>query len=251
MNKILFNPILILSLCLTPTAYAKPVNLTCAKNAVIAYYNDLAADSAYVQDVDVVIQDAEKYLDTRVAENNRSAHPAKLALVLDIDDTSLSNYPAIKADDFSNAAALIDARYHAATAPAVAPVMRLYKEAVDKGVYVIFISARKPLTGKPFEDLRPYTITNLSNAGYTGWTALYIPNQDEVSEPSASYKTKIRKMLSEEQGYDIILNVGDQDSDLAGGYADHTDEVPNALYSTSSTPCGSQRVCEGAAHAPA
>jgi acid phosphatase len=32
------------------------------------------------------------------------------------------------------------------------------------------------------------------------------------------------------QGYTIILNMGDQESDLAGGYAEKTFKLPNPVY---------------------
>lgn len=234
--------ILFLGINLTGITYAQPLNLSCEKRQLIDYYHDLSADSGYIKDVNTVITDAEQYLNSRVAENNSAAQPAKLAIVLDIDDTSLSNYPSIKTDDFSNAPALIDARYRAANAPAIAPVMRLFNEAVAKNIAVFFITVRRPLDTTPSEDLRPYTIQNLQKAGYVGWTELYLPQGDDLKLSTADYKTKTRKMITD-AGYDIILNVGDQDSDLVGGYADHTDKVPNYLYSTSPTPCDAKGIC--------
>lgn len=233
---------LLLFICLgfINVVYANPANLSCAKNQIIAYYNDLAPDSNYIKDINTIVKHAEHYMDLRIAENNHARNPAKLAIVFDIDDTSVSHYLEIKKDDFSNTNALIDGRYLSATAPAIAPIKRLYNEAVAKSISVFFISVRKPLVAG--EALRPYTIQNLQNAGYAGWTELYLPTGDDLTLPSATYKTKIRKMLTE-QGYDIILNLGDQDSDLVGGYADHTAKLPNYLYSTSPTPCDAGKVC--------
>ena len=33
-----------------------------------------------------------------------------------------------------------------------------------------------------------------------------------------------------ERGYTIIFSMGDQDSDLAGGYAERTFKLPNPVY---------------------
>jgi predicted secreted acid phosphatase len=240
--RIIFILILLFNISFTKAAYATPINFACAKNQIINYYNNLTPDSDYLKDVNTVIKQAERYLNKRVAENNRSRHPAKLAMVLDIDDTSVSNFPGIKEDDFSNSLSAIDTRYKAANAPAITPVLRLYNQAIAKSITVFFISVRRPLATTPNEDLRPYTIQNLQNAGYAGWTELYLPQGDDLALTSAEYKTKIRKLLTE-AGYDIILNIGDQETDLIGGYADQTEKLPNYLYSTSANPCDSVKAC--------
>lgn len=202
-------------------SYAKPpVNLTCAKQAIIQYYNS----DNYLKDVNEVVADAEKYLKTRVQENQLAAHPQKLAMILDIDDTSLSNFVYKKKYDFSNLPDTIDESYRDANAPAIEPTLRLYNEAIQSGVAIFFVSFRP-------DEMRSYTITNLQKAGYYGWSNLYLPNSDEIKSPSQVFKTAVRKMITE-QGYDIILNLGDQDSDLEGGYAEHTDKIPNPLYTS-------------------
>ena len=43
------------------------------------------------------------------------------------------------------------------------------------------------------------------------------------------YKSNARKDITS-QGYDIIVNIGDQQSDLAGGYAEKTFKMPNPFY---------------------
>lgn len=227
---------LFLSVYVINPSYAKPINLTCAKRALIEYYHDLSPDSEYIKDVSQVVKEAESYLNSRVIKNESDGDPEKLAMVLDIDDTSLTNFPANKEEGFGDSPAMIDARYHAANAPAIAPVMRLYQEALRKNVSVFFITARKPLETKPTEDLRPYTITNLQKVGYSGWAGLYLPQGEDLKLSSANYKTKIRKMLTE-NGYTIILNLGDQDSDLMGGYAERGYKIPNPIYSTALNPC--------------
>src|SRR5437016_2799994 len=125
---------------LISNAFARPINLNCEKQAIIMYYDDLSVNSPYLKEVDEVVKDAERYLEKRLAENRSSRQPAKLAIVLDVDETSLSNYPAIKGDDFSNLKELVNAHYHSASAPAIGPVLRLYNEALSKGVAVFFIT---------------------------------------------------------------------------------------------------------------
>jgi len=43
------------------------------------------------------------------------------------------------------------------------------------------------------------------------------------------FKAPERRKIAE-QGYAIILNVGDQESDFKGGYAERTFKLPNPVY---------------------
>lgn len=201
-------------------AYAQvPTNLTYVKQAIIQYYDS----GEYDKDVTIEINNAEKYLDKRIKENNTSSSPQKLAMVLDIDDTSLTNYIGNKKRDFSGLPQLVDQSYQDANAPAIQPVLHLYNQAIKNNVSVFFISFRP-------EKFRSYTVANLKKAGYDGWSALYLPNFKQVKLPPKVYKTAIRQKLTQ-QGYAIILNLGDQDSDLQGGYAEYSVKIPNPLYS--------------------
>ena len=46
---------------------------------------------------------------------------------------------------------------------------------------------------------------------------------------AADFKAPHRAAI-EKQGYKIILNIGDQPSDLAGGYSEKTVLLPNPYY---------------------
>ena len=50
-----------------------------------------------------------------------------------------------------------------------------------------------------------------------------------VSCPTIQYKSGTRAYI-ESQGYDIVADVGDQFSDLEGGFADKTFKMPNPNY---------------------
>jgi hypothetical protein len=43
------------------------------------------------------------------------------------------------------------------------------------------------------------------------------------------FKTEVRRKLTA-QGYIIVVNIGDQYSDLNGGYAERTYKLPNPFY---------------------
>jgi len=158
--------------------------------------------------------------------------PNKPAIVLDIDETSLSNWPAIKVDDFayissdscdlSKGPCGWNAWMQMAQDKPIAPTLDLYREARKENLAIFFITGRH-------EDSRDATARNLRAAGYDSWNEL-IMEPDGASPPSAScYKAAERKRITDE-GYTIVLNMGDQESDLMGGYAQRTFKLPNPFY---------------------
>jgi predicted secreted acid phosphatase len=89
-------------------------------------------------------------------------------------------------------------------------------------VAVFFITGRR-------EKERPATIKNLKAAGYDGWAGLVFRPDAAFNMTTADYKSGERAKIVE-QGYTIIANVGDQQSDLAGGYAERAYKLPNPFY---------------------
>ena len=143
----------------------------------------------------------------------------KPALVLDIDETSLSNYSYLEASDFKNATPSLAVAAVTATSPAIAPTLKLFNLAKRKHVGVFFI------TGRP-EAIRSQTESNLTGAGYSGWKQLVMnPGGTTV----IAYKSGARAKI-EGQGYRVLVNVGDQQSDLAGGHAVRAFKLPNPFY---------------------
>src|SRR5215217_1660132 len=100
---------------------------------------------------------AKAYIEKRTHGQHRAKKPA---LVLDIDETSLDNYPCLNANGaipyspgpYANCVVKYDA-------PAIKPVRSLFKLALRRHVHVFFI------TGRP-EGVREGTLDNLGAAGY-------------------------------------------------------------------------------------
>src|SRR5262249_31164694 len=107
------------------------------------------------------------------------------------------------------------------TADALLPTLDLFNAAKAKGVAVFFISTRR-------EDQRAATVNNLKTAGYAGWADLLLKQPDDKPS-SKEFKTARRKEI-ENAGFTIIVNVGDQYSDLRGGHAERVFKVPNPFY---------------------
>ena len=153
-------------------------------------------------------------------KTHKKPRPKKPAIVLDIDDTSLSLYECADAKDFEGAALCAVEP----DLPAIPQVRSLYKYAQSQKVAVFFI------TGRP-EGLRDLTVTGLRSAGYTGKLRLTLQPNDYDKASKVPYKSGARRKISKD-GYRILANLGDQRSDLKGGYSLKTYKLPNPMYFT-------------------
>ena len=86
------------------------------------------------------------------------------------------------------------------------------------------------ITGRP-EGLRALTVTALRNAGYTGKLDLDLKPHELHEDSVVAYKSGARKAI-ERKGYRILANLGDQQSDLKGGYSLKRYKLPNPMYFT-------------------
>jgi predicted secreted acid phosphatase len=206
-----------------PVSVTQPANVGEAKTAANAYHES----GAYARDLALVASAAAEWTVGRAPE---ATHPA---LVLDIDETSLTNWEVIKADDFGRiiggpCVALPEgpcgwaAWDLLARAPAIGPTLSLFQQARVRGVTVFFI------TGRP-ESQRAATERNLQNAGYHGYAALYMTPAGSRYRSAADFKAPVRAAI-EAAGYTIVANIGDQPSDLAGGHADRAFLLTNPFY---------------------
>ena len=179
----------------------------------------------YEADIAAVAEKARTYLEPRAHRGG------KLAIVVDLDETALSNLPSLRANDYGFIGAGpcdlprgpcgLAAWIMMAKAEPIKPVLALAELARQRGVAVFF------LTGRP-ERMRAATEANLRAAGYA-WTGLILRPVDLTTRSAAEFKAPERKKI-EEQGYTIIVNVGDQASDLDGGFAEKTYKLPNPFY---------------------
>ena len=150
-------------------------------------------------DVTAVTDPALAYVQQRIAE---ASSTSDLAIVLDIDNTSLASY-------------FYPTSY---PTPADPPVLALAQYAASKGVKIFFVSARPDVI-----DL--ITKYNLTAVGYPV-DGLYSRNPIQLFESVQTFKTAEREEL-ESKGYDIIANIGNNWTDLNGGYADSTWKLPD------------------------
>lgn len=209
---------LALAFTVGPAWAVEPPNLYPHKLQLKAYIDS----GGYAKDVAAVALSANKYLVKRIA---RGAKPGKkLAIVFDIDETTLTNLPHILANDYGYVPKIWDGWVAEGRAHAIIPVQTIYDAAVRGKIDVFFITGRK-------ESDRPGTEKNLREVGYETWTRIYYKPVSDVTLTTTGFKTDTRRKLTQE-GYVIIANIGDQNSDLVGGYAERTYKLPNPFYLT-------------------
>ncbi len=190
---------------------APQINLSVLKSQCVRYHDS----GQYMRDIAAVDQQAAAYLEAHHAMK-------KPAIVLDIDETSISNWKVMRAYDFGYNAQVWDRYFATHAAEPIPPTLKLYNEARRLHVAVFFVTGRSAA-------LRQATIHDLKTAGYSGWSGLYFAPQNYHKPTLAIFKTQARKEIAA-KGWHIVLNIGDQKSDLAGGYADRGFKLPNPMY---------------------
>ncbi|MFI6005976.1 HAD family acid phosphatase [Streptomyces sp. NPDC051366] len=152
------------------------------------------------RDVAAVMATARPYVEQRIA---RSPAGEKPAIVLDIDNSSLET-------DFH--------WFWTFPTPAISEVRDLTRYANERGVAIIFVTARPGI-------IHSLTEHNLKAVGYPV-SDLYVRDLPDLFSEVSAYKTAKRAEI-EARGYTIIANIGNNHSDLVGGHAERTFKLPD------------------------
>jgi predicted secreted acid phosphatase len=155
--------------------------------------------ATWKRDVRAVIDQALPYVEQRTAH----ADGQKLALVFDIDNTTLET-------DFHP--------WYELPTPAVKASLELAQYAHARGVDIFFVTARPGIIASE-------TKWNLKTVGYPV-SGLYVRDLPDLFDDVSAYKTSKRAQI-ESLGYTIIANVGNNTSDLVGGHAERTFKLPD------------------------
>jgi predicted secreted acid phosphatase len=201
----------------------QPANIGDLKFTAIDYYNS----GAYLTDLQIAAAPAIAWIDEQARRVDRPA------VVFDIDETALSNWEALKANDFGRVfnggcntlpqgpCGLI-AWDQRAQSTVIQPTMDVFATSRDRGAAIFFITGRD-------ETQRAATERNLRDVGYTGYTQLIMEPAGAHYVSAADFKAPQREKI-EQEGYTIIANIGDQPSDLDGGFSEQTYLLPNPFY---------------------
>jgi hypothetical protein len=211
----------------------EPANIGQVKNDVKAYYGDYldasgkhhySDSSRFVTDTKRVVADAKRYLTQKLGKVKNPA------IVLDVDDTSEVTYGWEADNDFGFDPVKQQQAIDNGTFVANKPVLELANWAAQRGVKIYFLTGRSTPQG-------PQSLKNLANEGYpapagaffkpAGTAPDYLPCG--LTCTTIQYKSGTRAHI-QATGARIVLNLGDQFSDLEGGYADHPVKLPNPMY---------------------
>ncbi|MFF3767653.1 HAD family acid phosphatase [Streptomyces sp. NPDC001922] len=151
------------------------------------------------RDVNTVMNTARPYVEQRISRGSGE----KMAIVLDIDNTSLET-------DFHP--------FWEYPTPAVRPVLDLARSAHARGVSIFFVTARPGI-------IAGITQHNLERVGYPV-SGLHVRDLPDLFDEVSAYKTARRADI-EAKGYTIIANIGNSPGDLVGGHAEKTFKLPD------------------------
>ena len=218
-------------------------NIDSVKKTIATYYGDPGTgiadttSSPYISEVKGIESAQWDYLTKALVKAHRNH--TKPAIVLDTDDTTLMTYDMeVGAMKFVYDPVLQDEWVQAQRFPATPGMVGFVNRARALGFTIFGLTGRN-------DDQKTATIANLQKVGYKGfvadrfftkWTGVGESQQPSyitcaaVKCTTVEYKAQTRKHIEQDLGYDVVLNVGDQWSDLMGGYADKALKLPNPTY---------------------
>jgi predicted secreted acid phosphatase len=201
------------ALPLAASAPAKEPTAPAPPEQIVQYYEG----GDYAADLKKATDSATKSLKAQLKKK-----PKKPAIVFDIDDTLESTYECAKKSNFErNAITVCQAQ---TDQQPIAPVWKLLKLAQKKKVALYII------TGRPV-GIAPGTRAQLKRDGLKGkYTLIQRPN-NQFGQPAKGFKAAERKKI-QKKGFKILVNIGDQKSDLDGGSSVKKSKVPNPMYFT-------------------
>jgi acid phosphatase len=201
---------------------AEPIaNFGVERYRLADYAECTGSGGCYWADLDAQTKRAEAVLDRAIALKKPTE---KLAVVLDIDETSLSGFCEIRREDYGFLLAQMN--HWMMTPEAAMPIpgtLRLFNKARAAGLDVFFITGR-------WDELREATAKNLELAGFKGWKGLALRVGPQKQMTTVAYKSQERQKIVD-AGYRIVLNMGDQWSDLNGeARGEMSVKLPNPFY---------------------
>lgn len=182
------------------------------------YMLDYVHGGQYLKDVEIAVDSARRYLRTL-----RVQHDQKIAVVLDVDETALSNALHYTRSSEGIMDPSSSMRVSKTRVLPILPVLDLYRELRAANWSIFFVSERP-------ESALDLTAKNLMECGFETWTSLMLRSSDDAEGTVQAYKLRKRSEI-EKQGYQIISILGDQWSDMAEpAPGTQTFKLPNPMY---------------------
>lgn len=211
----------------------EPANIGQVKLDVKAYYGDYldAAGKHHYSDTSRFVTDSKRQVDTAKRYlQQRLGRVTNPAIVLDVDDTSEVTFGWEADNDFGFDPVKQQQAIDNGTFVANKPVLELANWAAQHGVKVFFLTGRNEFQG-------PQSLKNLANEGFPAPAGAFFKPKTTAPDylpcgltcNTVQYKSGTRAHI-EATGAHIVLNLGDQFTDLEGGYAERPVKLPNPMY---------------------
>lgn len=168
----------------------------------------------YFKDIQSVIRPAYDYISYVIGID-------KACVIFDIDETMITEYSLMLANDFGWTESVIEEAQTITTFPAIKSTLDFFDYCNSEKIQTIILSSRREKHIKTVLEL-------LQNSGYSNYSQLIL-RPDSDTGTIAEYKMNERRKLTE-SGYLIQCNLGDQESDFYKGYAYYDIKIPNKFY---------------------
>lgn len=173
----------------------------------------------YKKETEKAIDDAYAACKKYLSDKEKGIAKGIPAVVSDLDETLIDNRPHFeKTPKFSWPA--FETWIKKADAPLLPKTAEFLQWARKNGFAIFFITGRR-------EGLRADTIANLikREVAYDGLLMRKEGDKGGAEAVKVPLRTQVEKM-----GFTIVVNIGDQWSDLQGGHAQDCEKLPNKIY---------------------
>lgn len=167
-----------------------------------------------------------RWLNRRCNRNATTAQVkrCRVMAVFDMDDTLESWYQYYSSPNVNWVAnqTAEETVMEACGNPPIPSTIALLQYALSRGVAVSVITGRRDTQSS-------YTAACLDQLGADGYRNLIVRDPNNYETTAAAFKAQARQTL-ESRGWRIAISVGDQVSDMSGGYVDAGFLLPNPMY---------------------
>lgn len=153
-------------------------------------------------------------------------NPNKKAVIIDIDETILSNLPYLSKQIHLNDVNKLCQWQMSSQCQAIEPMVDFYHWLLSLNIPTFFVTARSL-------QLKEATLDNF-NKLHINTPNIFFRDEKKWPIPK-EFKIAMRKEMTD-NNFEIILNIGDQPTDFEGGYWKRALKVPNPFYIESKLP---------------
>jgi predicted secreted acid phosphatase len=186
------------------------LNLDVYKNRCREYYDS----GEYSEQIQNALIPAAEHLNKYIGQQ-------MIAVCLDIDETMTSEWGLMQKYDFGWFDLSLDESNLETNFPPIPDVLDFFNNCKFNYVDVFIVTAKR-------QKYSEFAIKMLNNAGYAGWTGIYFMDNDDT-RTIENYKIATRDKIRA-NGYNIILNIGDQYTDLSYPKGELCIKLPNPFY---------------------